>query len=114
MPVKIPDTMPAREILEGEDIFVMTELKAVHQDIRPLRIVILNIMPTKVVTETQLLRLLSNTPLQIEVTFLQTASYQAKNTSVEHLSAFYKSFEQVKDEKFDGLIITGAPVENLS
>ncbi|MHC1694472.1 MAG: homoserine O-succinyltransferase [Eubacteriales bacterium] len=114
MPVKIPDTMPAREILEGEDIFVMTELKAVHQDIRPLRIIILNIMPTKVVTETQLLRLLSNTPLQIEVTFLQTATYQAKNTSVEHLSAFYKSFEQVKDEKFDGLIITGAPVENLS
>ena len=113
MPIKIPNLLPARETLESENIFVMNEIRAAHQDIRPLRIAILNLMPTKIVTETQILRLLSNTPLQIDITFLQTESYKSKNTSEEHLTAFYKNFSAVKDEKFDGLIITGAPVENL-
>ncbi len=113
MPIKIPNLLPARETLENENIFVMNEIRAQHQDIRPLRIAILNLMPTKIVTETQLLRLLSNTPLQIDITFLQTESYTSKNTSAEHLEAFYKNFSDVKNEKFDGLIITGAPVENL-
>ncbi|MBE6687773.1 MAG: homoserine O-succinyltransferase [Ruminococcaceae bacterium] len=113
MPIKIPNLLPARETLENENIFVMNEIRAQHQDIRPLRIAILNLMPTKIVTETQILRLLSNTPLQIDITFLQTESYKSKNTSEEHLTAFYKNFSDVKDEKFDGLIITGAPVENL-
>lgn len=113
MPIKIPNLLPARETLESENIFVMNEIRAEHQDIRPLRIAILNLMPTKIVTETQLLRLLSNTPLQIDITFLQTESYKSKNTSEEHLAAFYKNFSDVKDKKFDGLIITGAPVENM-
>lgn len=113
MPIKIPNLLPARETLESENIFVMNEIRAEHQDIRPLRIAILNLMPTKIVTETQLLRLLSNTPLQIDITFLQTESYTSKNTSAEHLEAFYKNFSDVRDQKFDGLIITGAPVENL-
>lgn len=113
MPIKIPNLLPARETLESENIFVMNEIRAEHQDIRPLRIAILNLMPTKIVTETQILRLLSNTPLQIDITFLQTESYKSKNTSQEHLTAFYKNFSDVKDQKFDGLIITGAPVENL-
>ncbi|MBQ9921008.1 MAG: homoserine O-succinyltransferase [Clostridia bacterium] len=113
MPIKIPNLLPARETLESENIFVMNEIRAAHQDIRPLKIAILNLMPTKIVTETQLLRLLSNTPLQIDITFLQTESYTSKNTSSEHLAAFYKNFSDVRDQKFDGLIITGAPVENM-
>ena len=114
MPIKIPDGLPAAETLSKENIFVMSKLKAEGQDIRALKIAVLNIMPTKIVTETQLIRLLSNTALQVETVLLQTASHKSKNTSVEHLSAFYKSFEQVKSEKFDGLIITGAPVETLN
>lgn len=113
MPIRIPDQLPATDILEGENIFVMTEYRAMHQDIRPLRILLLNLMPTKIVTETQILRRLSNTPLQIEVELLQTVSHKAKNVSPEHLETFYTSFEQIKDRKYDGLIITGAPVELL-
>ena len=113
MPIKIPDQLPSKDILESENIFVMTEYRAVHQDIRPLRLLILNLMPTKIVTETQLLRKLSNTPLQIEVEFLQTISHTAKNVDPEHLSSFYTKFDNVRDRRFDGMIITGAPVENL-
>ncbi|NLK39923.1 MAG: homoserine O-succinyltransferase [Clostridiales bacterium] len=113
MPIKIPLALPARETLESEYIFVMDELRALHQDIRPLKIAILNLMPTKITTETQLIRLLSNTPLQIDLTLLHTETYRGKNTSVEHMEAFYKSYSDVKKMKFDGLIITGAPVENL-
>ena len=96
MPIRIPDSLPATETLESENIFVMTEYRAMHQDIRPLRLLLLNLMPTKIVTETQILRKLSNTPLQIEVELLQTISHDAKNVSVEHLSMFYRSFEQVE------------------
>lgn len=113
MPIKIPEGLPAAEILENENIFVMNEMRAMTQDIRPLKIAILNLMPTKIVTETQLTRLLSNSPLQVEITLLQTASHVSKHTPAEHMSAFYKCFEDVCDEKFDGLIITGAPVEEL-
>ncbi|MDR0491746.1 MAG: homoserine O-succinyltransferase [Oscillospiraceae bacterium] len=113
MPIRIPDQLPSKDILEGENIFVITELRAMHQDIRPLRLLILNLMPTKIVTETQLLRKLSNTPLQIEVEFLQTISYKSKNVDHEHLASFYTSFHDVCDQRFDGMIITGAPVENL-
>ena len=113
MPIKIPDQLPSTSILESENIFVMTEFRAVHQDIRPLRLLILNLMPTKIITETQLLRKLSNTPLQIEVEFLQTISHESKNVDAEHLSSFYTSFDEVCDQHFDGMIITGAPVENL-
>ena len=113
VPIKIPDSLPATNILEGENIFVMTENRAMHQDIRPLRILLLNLMPTKIVTETQILRKLSNTPLQIEVELLQTVSHRAKNVSEDHLEAFYTNFEAIKDRRFDGLIITGAPVERL-
>ncbi len=113
MPIRIPAGLPARDTLESEYIFVMDEQRAGRQDIRPLRIAILNLMPTKVVTETQLIRLLSNTPLQIELTLLQTASYRPTNTSAEHMETFYKNYEDVKDQRFDGLVITGAPVENL-
>jgi homoserine O-succinyltransferase len=113
MPVKIPATLPAARILTEENIFVMDDTRAQMQDIRPLRIAILNLMPTKEVTETQLLRLLGNTPLQIEITLLTMSSHESANTSREYLDAFYRTFESVKDEKFDGLIITGAPVENL-
>jgi homoserine O-succinyltransferase len=113
MPICIPNQLPAREILERENIFIMNEIRASHQDIRPLRIAILNLMPTKIVTETQLLRLLSNTPLQLEITLLQTATHVSKNTSSEHLNTFYRDYDEVKNEKFDGLIVTGAPVENL-
>ncbi len=112
MPIKIPDALPAFETLENENIFVMSEKRADTQDIRPLKIAILNLMPTKIVTETQLLRLLSNTPLQVEITLLKTQSYKSKNTPSEHLESFYKNFDDVKDEKFDGLIITGAPIED--
>ncbi len=111
MPIKIPRDLPATEILNSENIFVMDENRAFHQDIRPLKIAILNLMPTKIVTETQILRLLSNTPLQLEITLLNPASYKSKNTPEEHLVAFYNTFENVKRHKYDGLIITGAPVE---
>ncbi len=113
MTVNIADTLPAKAILEGENIFVMTQQRAAAQDIRPLRIAILNLMPTKIETETQLLRLIGNSPLQVDVTLLQTRTYQPKNTSSDHLLAHYQTFEQVQDQKFDGLVITGAPVENL-
>ena len=113
MPVKIPDTLPAAKTLADENIFVMSETRAVTQDIRPLKIAILNLMPNKVTTETQLLRLLGNTPLQIEITFLKTVSYQPQNTSEEHLSSFYKTFGDIKGDNFDGLVITGAPVEHM-
>jgi homoserine O-succinyltransferase/O-acetyltransferase len=113
MPVRIPETLPARQTLESENIFVMGEERARHQDIRPLRVAILNLMPTKIATETQLLRLIGNTPLQVEVTLLHTASHASRNVPSEHLMAHYKSFSQVCRQKFDGLIITGAPVELL-
>ncbi len=113
MPIKIPDSLPARAVLEGENIFVMTEHRAMHQDIRPLNLLILNLMPTKIVTETQLLRKLSNTPLQISVDLLQTASYIGHYTDSSHLDSFYTTFDQIKDKKYDGMIITGAPVENM-
>ena len=113
MPVKIPSTLPAAKILTEENIFVMDEQRASTQDIRPLHIGIVNLMPTKEVTETQLLRLLSNTPLQIEITLIKMASHVSSNTSQKYLEAFYRTFEEIKGEKFDGLIITGAPVENL-
>ena len=111
MPVKIPDDLPAASILESENIFVMTEKRADTQDIRPLKILILNLMPTKVETETQLLRLLSNSPIQTDVEFLQMATHVSKNTSAEYLKRFYRKFDDVRDRKFDGMIITGAPVE---
>lgn len=113
MPVKIPTTLPARFILERENIFVMDEERAAHQDIRSMRVAILNLMPTKVITETQLLRLLSNSALQVDVTLIHTATHQAKNTSAEHLLKHYVTFDEIKREKFDGLIITGAPVEQM-
>jgi len=113
MPIKIPNQLPATPILEGENIFVMTENRAMHQDIRPLRLLLLNLMPTKIVTETQLLRKLSNSPLQVEVEFLQTISYESKNVDPEHLASFYTSFDKVRDSHYDGMIITGAPVENM-
>lgn len=113
MPVKIPITLPARATLERENIFVMDEERAIHQDIRALRVAILNLMPTKVATETQLLRLLSNSALQVEVTLLHTATHEAKNTDADHLLNHYLTFDDVRGEKFDGLIITGAPVEQM-
>jgi homoserine O-succinyltransferase/O-acetyltransferase len=113
MPIKIPDQLPAKEILKSENIFVMDEDRAVHQDIRPLKIAILNLMPTKIATETQLLRLLGNTAIQVEVTLVRTKSYQSKNTPEEHLLEFYLTFDEIKDQRFDALIITGAPVEHL-
>ncbi|WP_303866303.1 homoserine O-succinyltransferase [Acetobacterium wieringae] len=114
MPIKIPTNLPASQILTNENIFVMDADRASHQDIRPLKIAILNLMPTKITTETQLLRLLGNTPLQIEVTLLQTKTYESKNTPSEHLGSFYCYFEDVKAQRFDGLIITGAPIETLA
>ncbi len=113
MPVKIPKTLPAYQVLKGENIFVMDENRAISQDIRPLKIAILNLMPLKEVTETQLLRVLGNTPLQIEPVFLTTESYQSKNTDEAYLSAFYRTFDEIKQEAFDGFIITGAPVEQM-
>ena len=111
MPIKVPNELPAREILNRENIFIMHQTRAETQDIRPLRILILNLMPKKIDTETQLLRLLGNTPLQVEVELMQTDSYTSKNTSQEHLLKFYKVFDEIKDQKFDGMVITGAPVE---
>ena len=113
MPIKIPDSLPARATLESENIFVMTEYRAIHQDMRPLNLLILNLMPTKIVTETQLLRKLSNTPLQIQVELLQMSSHTSHNTDADHLSSFYTTFDQIRDRRYDGMIITGAPVENL-
>ena len=112
MPIKIPNKLPATKTLNNENIFVMTETRAITQDMRPLRILMLNLMPTKVVTETQIARLIGNTPLQVELELLQT-SHIPKNTSEEHMLAFYKRFEEVKDQRFDGMIITGAPVEQI-
>ncbi len=111
MPIKIPDKLPARDILEAENIFVMNEMRAQTQDIRPLRIAVMNLMPSKIVTETQLIRLLSNTSLQIDLTLICTASHTPKNTPAEHMKSFYKNFFELYQERFDGLIITGAPVE---
>ena len=113
MPIKIPNELPAVKTLECENIFVMTETRAITQDIRPLKILILNLMPTKIDTETQLSRLLGNTPLQVEIELIHTSTYQSKNISEEHLLAFYKEFNDVKDRYFDGMIITGAPVEKM-
>ncbi len=113
MPIIVPKDIPATKILQAENIFVMNDARANTQDIRPLEIAIVNLMPTKVVTETQLMRLLSNSPLQINLTLISTESYVGKNTPVEHLQRFYKSFSDVKDIKFDGMIITGAPVEEI-
>ena len=113
MPIKIPDNLPAVKTLESENIFVMTQKRAITQDIRPLKVALLNLMPLKIDTETQLSRLLGNTPLQVELTLLHTKSHVSSNVSQEHLLSFYKVFADVKNEKFDGLIITGAPVENL-
>ena len=111
MPLRIPDKLPAIDILKKENIFVMDSSRAHNQDIRPLKIVILNLMPLKVTTETDLIRLLSNTPLQIDITFMKLKSHTSKNTPIEHMMAFYKDFDSMKDDKFDGMIITGAPVE---
>ena len=114
MPIKIPDNLPAVKTLTDENIFVMTENRAISQDIRPLRILILNLMPKKIETETQFARLLGNTPLQVEMELIHTKSHQSKNVTEEHLLAFYKTFDDVKSENFDGMIITGAPVEHLA
>ena len=114
MPIRIQDGLPAINVLREENIFVMTESRAAHQDIRPLKILILNLMPLKIVTENQLLRMLSNSPLQCEVELILTSTHESKNTPREHLEIFYKSFEEIKDRKFDGFIITGAPVENMA
>ena len=113
MPIKIQSDLPVKEILERENIFVMDEKRAIHQDIRPIQILILNLMPLKEDTELQLLRSLSNTPLQVDVTFMTVESHESKNTSVSHLNKFYQTFSELKDMKFDGMIITGAPVEQM-
>ena len=111
MPIKIPYTLPARAILQGENVFVIDDERALHQDIRTLRVAILNLMPTKIATETQLLRLLGNTPLQVEVVLLHTASHESKNTDADHLLNHYQTFDEIREQRFDGLVITGAPVE---
>lgn len=113
MPIKVQKDLPAKAVLESENIFTMDEDRALSQDIRPLEILILNLMPIKEETETQLLRALSNTPLQVDCTFLMLASHNSKNTSASHLNKFYVTFDEVKKRKFDGMIITGAPVENM-
>ncbi len=113
MPIKIPNELPAVRVLEEENIFVMTETRAITQDIRPLRILLLNLMPTKIDTETQLSRLLSNTPLQVELYLMHTATHKAHNVSEEHLTSFYRPFSDYRDQYFDGLVITGAPVEKM-
>ena len=113
MPIKIPNELPAAHVLQNENIFVMKETRAVLQDIRPLQIAILNLMPTKIATETQLARLLGNTPLQVEVELIHTATHDSKNASQEHLLSFYKTFDEISNRKFDGMIITGAPVEQM-
>ena len=113
MPLRLPDKLPAIELLKRENIFVMDNTRATTQDIRPLKIVILNLMPLKITTETDLIRLLSNTPLQMEVSFMKLKSHTPKNTPIEHMMMFYRDFEKMRDDKFDGMIITGAPVEQL-
>ncbi len=113
MPIKIPNRLPATATLLEENIFVMTETRAITQDIRPLRVLMLNLMPQKIVTETQIARLIGNTPLQVELELLQTATHKATHTSGDHMLAFYKTFDQIKDKRYDGMIITGAPVEQL-
>jgi len=113
MPINVPDQLPAIELLEQENIFIMDESRAAKQDIRPLKIIIVNLMPIKVTTETDLIRLLSNTPLQIEIEFLRMKGHNSKNTSDEHMKAFYKTFDQLKEHNYDGMIFTGAPVEML-
>ncbi len=114
MPIKIPNGLPAVKVLHNENIFVMTEKRAVKQDIRPLKILLLNLMPKKIETETQFARLLGNTPLQVELEMMYTTSHKSKNTSEGHLLAFYKTFDEIKDNKYDGMVITGAPVEHLA
>ncbi|MBR4932923.1 MAG: homoserine O-succinyltransferase, partial [Clostridia bacterium] len=113
MPIKIPKNLPAHDVMTEENIFVMEEGRAAAQDIRPLRVAVLNLMPTKITTEAQIIRVLSNTPLQIDLTLLTMETHKSLNTPEEHMSAFYRKFSDVKDQRFDGLIITGAPVENL-
>ena len=113
MPINVPDQLPAIELLQKENIFIMDESRASHQDIRPLKIIIVNLMPVKITTETDLIRLLSNTPLQVEVEFLRMKGHESKNTPEVHMKAFYKTFDQLKGKNFDGMIITGAPVEML-
>ncbi|MCD8266070.1 MAG: homoserine O-succinyltransferase [Prevotellaceae bacterium] len=113
MPLKLPDKLPAIELLKEENIFVMDSSRARMQDIRPLRIVVLNLMPLKITTETDLVRLLSNTPLQLEIEFMKVKAHTSKNTPIEHMRAFYRDFQLMRDDKFDGMIITGAPVEHL-
>ena len=113
MPIKIPNLLPATQVLLNENIFVMTETRAMTQDIRPLKILMLNLMPQKIATETQIARVIGNTPLQVELELLQTATHKSTHTSEEHMLAFYKTFDEVKHKKYDGMIITGAPVEHL-
>ena len=113
MPINVPDQLPAIELLQKENIFIMDESRASHQDIRPLKIIIVNLMPVKIITETDLIRLLSNTPLQIEIDFLRMKGHQSKNTPDVHMKAFYKTFDQLKSKNYDGMIFTGAPVEML-
>ena len=113
MPLRLPDRLPAIDLLKSENIFVMGDTRAHAQDIRPLRIVILNLMPLKITTETDLIRLLSNTPLQLDISFMKLKSHTPKNTPIEHMMMFYRDFESMRNEKFDGMIITGAPVEQL-
>ena len=113
MPLNLPDKLPAIELLKEENIFVIDNSRASSQDIRPLKIVVLNLMPIKITTETDLVRLLSNTPLQVEMTFMKLKSHTSKNTPIEHMKAFYHDFEILKEQKFDGMIITGAPVEQM-
>ena len=113
MPIRIPNDLPAAETLQQENIFVMSQNRALSQDIRPLEIVLLNLMPTKIATETQLSRLLGNTPLQVNLELMHTTTHQSKNTSQDHMLSFYKSFDELKHRKFDGMVITGAPVEML-
>lgn len=114
MPIKVQNDLPAKKVLENENIFIIDETRALHQDIRPLEIAILNLMPLKEDTEVQLLRSLSNTPLQVDITFLTTKTYIGKNTAASHLDKFYLTYDDIKDKKFDGLIITGAPIENMA
>jgi homoserine O-succinyltransferase len=113
MPINVPDQLPAIELLQQENIFIMNESRAAHQDIRPLKIIIVNLMPVKITTETDLIRLLSNTPLQLEVDFLRMKGHESKNTPEKHMKAFYKTFDQLKSHNYDGMIFTGAPVEML-
>ena len=113
MPLRLPDNLPAIQLLEQENIFVMDERRAHGQDIRPLKIAILNLMPLKITTETDLLRLLSNTPLQMEITFMKLKSHTPKNTPIEHMAMFYKDFDELREQRFDGMIVTGAPVEQM-